>query len=78
MHSESDLYDDFVRTHHGATSIQPTGFDFSYDDAIVTPNAGNRQKDIGVMRDDPFSMDFGGQSQQRKETYKPVVDRSEF
>ena len=30
------------------------------------------------MRDDPYSMDFGRQAQQRKDKFKPVADISEF
>ena len=42
IHSDKNVYDEFVRSHHGATSIEPISHDFSYDDAVVTPNAGNR------------------------------------
>ena len=76
MQQEEHLYNEFIRSHHGS-KIEPATHDFTYSDATVT-SANRGQKEIGTMREDPFSMDFGRQTQMRKEAYKPLVDASEF
>ena len=62
VHHEQDSYEDFVRSHHGPTVIEPVNSEFSYGDTSVTPMVSNKERDVappGVMRDDPFGMDFG-------------------
>jgi hypothetical protein len=50
-----------VRSHHGPTVIEPVNSEFSYGDTSVTPMVSNKEREVapGVMRDDPFGMDFG-------------------
>ena len=60
VHSEQDMYDDFVRIHQGSAMIEPAEQEFSYGDASVTPAANNRKRDVKVLREDPFTMDFDG------------------
>ena len=62
--SEDELYQQFVRQHHGSTSVEPVfkhrdlGFG---QDLTVTPIDGQK-KTISALRDDPYSMDYSGQT----------------
>lgn len=48
-------------------------------DLTVTPVEMTRStKQLTPLREDPFSMDYSGQSKARQASYKPIVDRSEF
>lgn len=61
--SDEDLYDQFVRQHHGATSVEPMHGGFAYGEPSVSPVSNNRKKEIQALREDPFSMDVSRQRQ---------------